>query len=270
MGKNLQKGHGKSVERTSAPNRQTLELTVNKQTNQIIFTDPAGHVYVIEPKIVEPTPEPKAERGPLTVDEFRTVVNKLDEIGITWTADIPPLPTPKEKGNRSVFSNEQYIQLQTDYPKFPSELSAVIFHELMGSKIPQSVAGTEEDLKAKATILSDVLTQGYRTEFFFRYAIKVPYFEDVDWEVVIKAYERGVKNMPKTPYALLNLVLREPVDTSLAVEDGATQYRRPNFITVAVDESLLDQLLVKLNETKKALGKAQKAILKEGSDNGTS
>lgn len=267
MGKNLQKGKGSGV--GDSPTAEVLELTLNKETNQIILRDrDTGRVLVIDPKVVETTHEAKPQRRTLTVEEFGKVLDKLEALGITWSADIPPLPVLIDKKNRAVLSSEEYIQLQEEYPTFPRELGAIILHELTGGGALRVVAGDAEQLKQKAALLSGILTQGYRTEFFFRYAIKVPYFEDIDWEVVVKAYERGVKDMVKTPYALLTLTLRQPTDSSLNVEDGAGQYRRPELITVAVDETLLEQLLTRLGQVKVALHKAQQINLTEGDDNG--
>lgn len=65
--------------------------------------------------------------------------------------------------------------------------------------------------------------------------------------------------MPKIAYALLSLILRNPVNTTLSLEEAANTHREPQFITVAVNESLLDQLMSRLIEIKAALEKAQAA-----------
>src|SRR5947207_3240923 len=73
--------------------RQTLALTFNKETNEIIFADPNGQVFVIEPKVIEPE---TAERKPLTVEEFRDALDQLQTLGIKWSSSIPPAPVVED------------------------------------------------------------------------------------------------------------------------------------------------------------------------------
>ena len=56
----------------------------------------------------------------------------------------------------------------------------------------------------KAQIVGEILIDNdYRAEFFFKYAIKIPYLKDIDWEVVFKAYERGITKPLGVPYGVL-------------------------------------------------------------------
>jgi hypothetical protein len=224
-------------------------VKVNRETNEIILKDPkTGKETPIQAKL-----EGDTETGwkpPLTVDQFRDAWEQLDRLGITWTTDVPPLPMFREGVQEAPDFTERYKQIQKQFPTFPRELGTVILHKLMHAD-----AGGEVDQKAE--IVRDLLTQKYRSEFFFKYAIKVPYFEEIDWEVVIKAFERACHGMPKIAYALLNLTFRNPVDTTLTVEDAANEYREPEFITVAVNEDLIDKLLARLSEIRIALHKAQ-------------
>jgi len=229
----------------SAP-RDTMLVKVNRQNGEVVFTDPTGKEFAL--KLEQEEPEPERSK-PLTVEEFKQVWGKLNELGITWTTDIPPEPRYRPDWKPTATFTKEYRELQEKYPTFPRELSRVILHKLLHKP--------SEKAEQKAVIISDLLTQEYRSEFFFKYAIKVPYFEDIDWEVVIKAYERGAHAMPKIAYALLALTFREPVDTSLNVEDAANEYREPEFITVAVNEPLIDNLIDKLTTIKNALVKAQ-------------
>lgn len=232
----------------SAP-RDTMLVKVNRENGEVVFTDPTGKEFAL--KLDQE--ETEAERSkPLTPEEFKQVWDKLNELGITWTTDIPPAPKFKPDWKPTATFSKEYRELQERYPTFPRELSRVILHKLLHKP-------HEGKAEQKAGMISGLLTQEYRSEFFFKYAIKVPYFEDIDWEVVIKAYERGAYRMPKIAYALLALTLREPVDTSLNVEDAAAEYREPEFITVAVNEQLIDNLIDKLVTIKDALVKAQRA-----------
>lgn len=224
-------------------------VKVNRESNEIILKDPrTGKETPIRAKL-----ESEIETGfrRLTVDQFRDAWEQLKKLGITWTTDVPPLPEFKEGFEQPSDFAERYRELQKQFPTFPRELGTVILHKLMHAKV-----GGEID--QKAGLISDLLTHKYRSEFFFKYAIKVPYFEDIDWEVVIKAFERSCHGMPKIAYALLMLAFRDPVDTTLSVEDAANEYREPEFITVAVNEDLLDNLINKLSVIRTALAKAQK------------
>lgn len=257
---------------------ESLSLSVNRATNEILVKDAAGNV-VLElkqpPKETQPKKtEAREDRKPLTGDQFREALDKLERLGITWTADVPPIPIFKER-EKGQFSKEEYSRIQRDYPTFPRELVALAFYELIGSKISETIIGNEEEVQQKVAILNERLfTPQFRSDFFFKFAIKVPYFEDVDWEVVIKAYERGVKNMPKTPYVLLNLILRNPIDITVPLLDAVNEEREAEFITVAANEYLLDKLIEHLMEARGALEKAKKAtlqeaeIVKEEQDNG--
>lgn len=254
----------KTPEEKREQDGKSIELTINKATNEIIFRDSTGEIYIVQPKVIEPEIEDEPDREPLTVDEFRFALEKLDALGITWTTDIPPHPVFKKGIKRSKSFRDEYHQLQKKYPQFPHELGAVIFNALLGSKQSPLIVGSEETLKEKAALINQVLlTQEYRSEYFFKFAIKVPYFEEIDWEVVIKAYERGTRNMPKIAYSLLSLSLRDPIDTTLSLEEGANESRDVKFITVAVNEHLIDRLIGRLTDAKNALEKAQRAVLSE-------
>ena len=259
---------------------ESLNLSINKATNEILVRDATGKIVLElkQPLSARPqaTETKEEERKSLTANEFRSVFERLDNLGITWTADIPPLPTIKEKG-KGQFSSEEYNLIQKEYPRFPRELTALIFHALIGSRFSEDLIGTEEAVREKVAVLNEkLITPQYRSDFFFRYAIKVPYFENIDWEVVIKAYERGVKDMPKTPYVLLNLILRNPIDITIPLTHAVNEDREPEFITVAANENLLDSLIEHLTEARLALEKAKRLDLKEpntlqeGQDNGSS
>lgn len=225
-------------------------VKVNRETNEIIFKNPrTGKETPIKAKVEGSSQAEQAKA--LTLDQFNEAWTKLRQLGIGWTTDIPPNPTFKEGYERDQAFWKEYMELQKRFLNFPRELGTVVLHTLLHPH-----AG--HDLDKKAEIVRELLTQEYRSEFFFKYAIKVPYFEDIDWEVVIKAHERGVHAMPKIAYALLMLTFRNPVNTTLSVEDAANEYREPEFITVAVNEELIDNLLEKLVTIRTSLEKAQK------------
>ena len=204
------------------------------------------------PSAVLASKEKDNRHRPLSSDEFRSVLQRLDALNLTWTPDIPPLVRSREVGANDFLFSEEYISIQESHPNFPQELGFAIFHALTGSKSSGSFLGTKEEADQKAKAVREFLdTPEFRKEFFFRYAIKVPYFLDLDWEVVIKAAEKNVETMPRIAYALLSLVFRQP---TTAITGG----KEKETLTVAVDEKLIDRLMSSLSDVKTALVKAQK------------
>lgn len=193
----------------------------------------------------------------LSPEEFRSVLEQIDTLGLTWSADIPPLIKPKDGNKRAVLLSEEYRNIQRQYPAFPRELGLVMFYVLTGSEMAAAISGDDKPgFESKAAAVRDLLiTSEYKGEFFFKYAIKVPYLVDVDWEIVIKAFERNVLEMPRIPYALLSLVFRQPTYPSLPVSSEAASRE---MVTVAVNEHLIDMLLETLGEVKNRLRAAQK------------
>ena len=216
-------------------------------------TTPEGEVSTAGADHSEAKETPAKKRKPLTADEFREAWEGLRALGITWTTDVLPTPSFLEGYNRDATFWKQYTELQKAFPTFPRELATTILHGLLK---PQT--GTDLDEKLEI-IRSDLLTHDYRAEFFFKYATKVPYFEDMDWEVVIKAQERDVHAMPKIAYALLRLRFRTPEFSLVVHEDPHDEfYREPELLTVAVNEELIDRLIATLSEVRKALDRTQR------------
>ena len=139
------------------------------------------------------------------------------------------------------------MRIQETYPTFPQELGAVAYYILTGKRL--SWVGADKkllDKKAEFIRQSGLITQKYRAEYFFKHAIKVPCFSDLDWEVVVKKYERGVKDSPEISYAML----------SLEFEGPDTESSRRRRIVVAVNARLVNKLLTALIDVKDALEKA--------------
>lgn len=192
----------------------------------------------------------------LTPDQFRSVLEQINALGLSWSADIPPRVRPKSADKRGILISEEYTTIQRQYPSFPRELGLVVFYALTGSEMAAAFSGEQKaHLEEKTAAVRElVITPEYKAEFFFKYAIKVPYLIDVDWEIVIKAFERNVRDMPRIPYALLSLVFRQPTDSSLPVSfDTADR----DTLTVAVNEHLIDMLLGILKDVKSRLQSAQ-------------
>lgn len=198
------------------------------------------------------TKEIKAKTEPLTLREFRSVLQKVKSLGLTWTADIPPRLGAEKPDAEAVLLSDETRKLQQAYPYFPHELGVVTLYILTGKKTP-TIAGNQQLLEKKAAAVREtaLISDKYRSEFFFKHAIKVPYFSDLDWEVVVKAYEKNVAEMPRIAYALLSLTFDNPSRSQSP--SGSSRE-----LTVAVDEHLVEKLIESLSEVKLALEKSRR------------
>lgn len=239
---------------------ESFELIVHKPNNELVLRNTvSGKEVTVKAKVIEAVEEARKARKfqQLTPDEFQAVLERVDALGFNWSADIPPRLRLRKGVERNESFNEEFNEIQKQYPKFPTELGAVVMYVLTGEKPSPQLVGSGDDLARKAAIVQERLTNTstYRSEFFFKYAIKVPYFEDLDWEVVIKAYEKNVNEMPKLAYALLNIVLRNPSDPTKPI--NKSESNEPEFLTVAVNKFLVNKLIKGLIEIQKALKKAE-------------
>jgi len=228
---------------------ESVEVTVNKSTKEISLKDPAtGRLVTLKANVIEDEEE---KFTPLTPDEFRNALEKLSALGLTWTADRIPRVVAKNPEAEDAFLSDEFKHLQRAYPNLPRELSAVVYHALTGSPVYYEVVGNEEGLKEKLSAVRDLLiTSAYRSEFFFKYALKVPYFEDIDWEVVFKTHERNVEGIPASAYALLLLTFHN-------TNANVTADRHQN-LSVAVDLKMVEKLIRLLVDIRTGLEDAQK------------
>jgi hypothetical protein len=195
---------------------------------------------------------------PLSIEEFRSVLEQIDNLGLTWTADVPPSLRAKKPKSQATYPAKDIAEIQNKYPDFPDELGFVIFYALTGSETMRSMIGPADEADLKVQIVRELVIgqrSDFTSEFFFKYAIKVPYFVDLDWEVVVKAFERNVRDMPRIPYALLSLAFRQSI-TPRFIGTNMESGRSRRF-TVAVDSHLIEKLISSLTEAKAALKKAE-------------
>src|SRR5882672_2013499 len=241
---------------TSAPTVDpSLEVTFNKSTQEMTLRDPdTGRLVTIKANVIESEDEEDSDEDfqPLTSSAFREALQKVADLGLMWSADPIPRVVPLNEKAESALLSEEYRELEKAYPSLPRELSAVVYHALTGAPAYDSIVGPPDDLKQKVSAVRDlVLTSSYRAEFFFKYALKVPYFESVDWEVVFKTHERNVKGMPAVGYALLMLTFH---NTNASVRPLNTHEN----VTVAVDLPLVNKLIRTFVDIKTGLEDVQK------------
>jgi hypothetical protein len=233
---------------------QSIEVTVNKATNELSLRDPlTGRLITFKANIVEPDEdEDEDESEPLTPEQFRAALQAVDDMGLTWTADSVPRVRAKSPETEDALLSDEYDEIQEKYPTLPRELSSVVFHALTGGRAHESIVGDKDTLENKAAAVRElIISPEYRAEFFFKHAIKVPYFESIDWEVVFKTHERNVNSSPAIPYALLMLTFHN-------TNPRIGQIDEHQNMTVAVNGSLVDKLMITLFDVRQALQDAQK------------
>jgi hypothetical protein len=195
--------------------------------------------HLLDSRASEPEPPPT------TVDEFHAVLKAVEELGWGWTTDDPPVLTPKTPGkDPSVLK-----ALSQKHPRFPVELGSVIKHALLGWSPDPAIVGPMADLIAKTAIASDMLlTDDYRSGFFFDHATRLKRFYDLDWEVMIKSAERSVRRVPGTVYATISLETSE-------TQPDFDEHRRTTLF--AADARALKRMIELLGDALKALEEAK-------------
>lgn len=196
-------------------------------------------------------PEPSnagdaAAQQSLTPQRFREVLKEIEGLGLTWTSDLPPQLVATDQDGSS-FTSEKLREIQDKYPSFPNELGYVIWYALTGTEPLTDLVGTRTDLQLKAEIVREILiTPEFRDEFFFSHMVKVPSFDNVDWEVIVKTSERGVQRFPGNAYALVTILM----------EGNAHYGDKRQSVTFAINEARLERLLTVLTEMRESLKQA--------------
>jgi hypothetical protein len=185
---------------------------------------------------------------PLTPDGFRAVLLEIDALGLTWTSDLPPQLAAKAEDGSSNFASEKLKEIEDRYPSLPNELGYVIWYALTGTVPLTDLVGSRSDLRAKAEIVQELLiTPEFRDEFFFSQMVKVPSFDNVDWEVVVKTSERGVQRFPGNAYALVTILM----------ESNSHYGDKRDIATFAINEARLEKLLAIFIDMRDALRRAR-------------
>lgn len=244
----------KKIESDLVEKEQSQSVKVKQSDGQLEFTDSAtGKTVVLN---LELSKDIEGAERPLriSVDEFRAALQQVNELDLTWTGDIIPRIQPKEPQRIDRRSSPEFLQLTEKHPYLPYELGTIIRFLLMGKVTPEEVGESESEFLQKAAIVKEmVITPDFRAEFFFSHSIKVPHFIDVDWEVVVKAYENNVNGSPGIVYGLLSLSLFRP-ETPW---EGKSRNNKQS-VTVAVNERLADKLIKSLEQLKVALQNAKR------------
>ena len=238
---------------------QVVNALIKRLGDSLTIQDPdSGKTITLKIAVVEDetdVEEPKEFR-PIPVEEFKSVLQKIDQLGLCWTADVIPAVRAKEGISSDPLSDPEFLEITQQYPHLPVELSSFTRALLTGGVRMGEAANSENEFYKKAAVVQEfVISPRFKHEFFFKNSIKVPYFTDLDWEVVIKAYERNVGVRPDVIYGLISLAF---------IKSDSSNPWNPKpprqAITVAVDEKLVDKIIESLNDLKEALQKAREDL----------
>lgn len=239
---------------------ETLEITIRKGTNEVILRNPKDNRIVklkanfedaIEEKLEEFEDEDE-DIPPLTLEEFEDGLRRIDGLGLTFSVDLFPSIVAKNEASPELINSNEFESLQEQYPTLPREVGFVAHNTLTGRKDALELLGGIESFEKKSEIVRElVLTDEYKADFFFMHALKVPYFESIDWEVILKTHEKGVEGVVSVPYALLMLTFHNtnPRVGQLDVHQN---------ITAAVNLDLIDKLLATFTKIRTALEESHK------------
>lgn len=196
----------------------------------------------------DPLVKNEQEKRPLTGEEFSEILRRIDALGLTWTEDMPPSMRAKEAQYEEALNSPQLDEIQSKYPRFPYELGNVILHILVGNELSPDVVANEDDLAIKVETTSElVVSSEYKHEFFFQNSLKLPYLDEVDWEVSMKLLENGIDAFPFVHYAAISIDLQNPFNAELV----------PDRVTFVVDEKRIQRLMSVLKDAQISLEKAR-------------
>ncbi len=244
-----------SIDSVLQDSEETLEITINRNTNEAILRNSKDNRIIklranfedaIEEKLEE-IEDDEDEIPPLTPEEFEDGLTRLDALGLTFSVDLFPSIVSKNESSSDLIDAEEFENLQEKYPTLPREAGLVAHNIMTGAIRGLELLGGSNSFEKKSEIVKKlILTDEYRADFFFKHALKVPYFESIDWEVILKTHEKGVKGAVSIPYALLMLTFHNtnPRLGELDVHQN---------ITVAANRDLIDKMLATLAEVRAAL-----------------
>ena len=176
-------------------------------------------------------------KSPLDLAELKRVLARLAKLGLQWTADLPPRLRPVSTNDNAALRSAEFNQIVTLYPHLPLEVAALILFVVTGTKPDKKLVGSVSDLAKKSELIkSTIVTADYKSEFFFENAIKLQKLCGLDWEVVIKTYEKDVSGIPACPYAIFSLTLHKSENSEHKHVTFATDIRGIRRLKKALSE----------------------------------
>lgn len=234
---------------------ETLEIIVKKDSDEVILRNPNDNRIVKSKASFEDAIKERLEEEddkPLTPEQFEDGLRRIDALGLTFTVDLYPSLVAKNESSSDLIDVDELEEIRKKYPTLPREVGFVAHSTLTGREDALELFGGSESFERKSQIVKEVvLTQEYKSDFFFQHALKVPFFEDIDWEVNFKTHEKGVRGVVYVPYALLMLTFHNP-------NPRIGHFDAHQNVTVAVNRDLLDTMLATLNDVRTALDESHK------------
>lgn len=248
----INEGEESSSINLSEESEETLEIIINKTTKEATLRNlkdnriiklKASFTDAIEEKLEE-IEDSEEEILPLTPAEFEEGIVRLKKLGLTFSVDLFPSIISKSE---DLIDADEFEKIRNEFPALPREVGLVAHNTLTGTQRGLEMLGGLDNFEEKSRIVRKlVLTAEYEADFFFKHALKIPYFESIDWEVILKTHENGVKGVVSVPYALLMLTFHNtnPKFGDLDVHQN---------MTVAANRDLIDKMLATLTEVRAAL-----------------
>ncbi|WP_428269371.1 hypothetical protein [Haliangium sp.] len=170
-------------------------------------------------------------------NEFVEALEQLHEAGWSFDESIPARLVRVSEAPATQSEVDALVALQERYPALPRETTDVIWAVLTG------VQASADNAPKHDAVRRLILTEDVRERFYLKHCGKVPRYASIDWEVVLKAAERGHNRTPAFPYALATL------DT-IADVHGQHEHKT---LTFALGRKGLERLIEELTELKSHL-----------------
>lgn len=130
-----------SLENVLQDSEETLQITINRNTNEAILTNPKDNRIIklkanfedaIEEKLEE-IEDDKDEIPPLTPEQFEDGLTRLDALGLTFSVDLFPSIIPKNESSADIIDADEFENLQEEYPTLPREVGFVAHNIMTGA-----------------------------------------------------------------------------------------------------------------------------------------
>ena len=182
---------------------------------------------------------------PIPAEDMARALKRLQEAGWAFDENYPTAQLYRVSSAPSTSEQRAILEdLQEQYPYLPIEVAETSWSILTGNGTRPDIAKDDPSWDVKrAAVERFVLTEAARERFYLSACGKVPRLVSTDWEVVIKAAERGHHAAPSFPYAL----------TALHVTNDVHGHDEHQTLTFAVGLQGLQRLIDELTELKKNL-----------------
>lgn len=186
-----------------------------------------------------PSPdEPPNLSPPTNAQEFVASLESLYDMGWAFDSSYPARLTRIDDQPPTPPELNKLAETRAACPSLPHEIAELAWYALTGNQPDEQIVGDTDTVEAKINAVRHlVINDDYRERFYLQTCSKLPRYRGIDWEVVIKAAERGHSATPWYPYALVT------VDT---VEDARGHHEHKTLaFSVGINglNTLIDELV---------------------------